>query len=228
MLSLKNGSETLELSQRIKHARQQAGMNQAELGRKIGVTRATISAWEYGKIKNLRNDHLDALSRATGFDATFFISQDAQKHLYGDSQGEQRQGRARPYVTLNRIAERAREDWIEVFEDAEDTETFPRKWLGLSGKDEPALAWLTMPGEAMAPRIPHDSTLVIDKSDTLPREGCIYALDDGAALRVAYLRRLPENTLQLRFNHPEYPDEQRAGATTRILGRVIWYCVSLR
>ena len=54
------------LNQRIKALRQQQGMTLRELSRKTGVTEATISRWETGRIANMRRDKIAVLAEALG------------------------------------------------------------------------------------------------------------------------------------------------------------------
>lgn len=54
------------LNQRIKVLRQRQGMTLRELSKKAGVTEATISRWETGRIANMRRDKIAALAEALG------------------------------------------------------------------------------------------------------------------------------------------------------------------
>ncbi|MEJ2061266.1 MAG: helix-turn-helix transcriptional regulator [Gammaproteobacteria bacterium] len=51
---------------RIKALRERAGMSQAELARRIHVSRPTITQWESRSTKNIREDNLIALAKAFG------------------------------------------------------------------------------------------------------------------------------------------------------------------
>lgn len=59
----------MELHERITEARESAGLSKSELARKLGLSRASVSAWEAGAVKNLKNEHLFTLSRITGYSA---------------------------------------------------------------------------------------------------------------------------------------------------------------
>ena len=213
----------MDLALRVRHARQNAGMSQAELGRRVGVTRATISAWEAGHINNIRNAHLNALSKATGFEPTFFITEGTLEAAQRAATDTSAYPQGRPYLTLARLRESPSQGGVTLDED--DTETVPRKWLGLSRKSNPNYAWLTMPGDAMTRSIPEKSIMVVDQDDTQVRDGKLYALDDGGILRVALLRRLPQSRFEIRYDHPEYPPEQRSSDDATVLGRVIWAAI---
>lgn len=220
-----------DLADRIKFARVNAHLTQSELARQIGVSRASVSAWEQGLIKNLRGDHLNALARATGRDVSFFVSDKGATggtNLALASINEQRSDRRYSYLRLSRYREHQREDGtIGVTCDDTDTMTVPRSWLGFSGSDAPNCAWLTMPGTAMADRIPSEATIVIDCDAVIPQQGYIYAFDDGMVLRVAYLARLPNNRIEIRCHDDSHPAEHRDLADVAILGRAIWYAARL-
>lgn len=52
------------LKERIKSAREDAGLTKAELARRSGVSRSTITQWENGSIKNIEGRHLVKASEA--------------------------------------------------------------------------------------------------------------------------------------------------------------------
>lgn len=57
------------LGERIRYARERAGLDQAGLAKLVGVSKSAVNQWELGKTKNLRLDNLFKLERATGFAA---------------------------------------------------------------------------------------------------------------------------------------------------------------
>jgi transcriptional regulator with XRE-family HTH domain len=63
----------MEVGSRIKRAREQAGMTQAELAEKAGVKQARISLWESGKRQQMSLEHLRSIARALGVSADFLI-----------------------------------------------------------------------------------------------------------------------------------------------------------
>lgn len=64
----------MEMHNRIKEARESAKLSKSELARAMGLSRASISAWETGQVKNLKNEHLFNLSRITGFSARWIAT----------------------------------------------------------------------------------------------------------------------------------------------------------
>lgn len=59
----------MELKDRIRIARESAKLSKSDLARALGISRASVTAWESGGVKNLKNDHLFNLSRITGISA---------------------------------------------------------------------------------------------------------------------------------------------------------------
>lgn len=55
---------TVNTGARIKVLRKDAGMTQEELGRKVGVSKATINKYETGIVVNLRRDVIEKIAKA--------------------------------------------------------------------------------------------------------------------------------------------------------------------
>ena len=59
--------------QRIKRLREARGLSQAELGRRLGVTRAAVQKWENGDTENIENATFVLLCRELGTDPAYLI-----------------------------------------------------------------------------------------------------------------------------------------------------------
>ena len=64
-----------QLGYAIKKAREAAGMEQADLARKIGTSRATIGAYERGAAKFPKPERLQAIAEACGIPITEFLAE---------------------------------------------------------------------------------------------------------------------------------------------------------
>jgi len=62
------------MGERIRYARKQAGLTQAELAKKCGVSKGAVSLWEGGQTLNLKNENLYALAKATGFSDRWIVT----------------------------------------------------------------------------------------------------------------------------------------------------------
>lgn len=69
----------MEMSERITEARESLGLNKSELARRLGVSRATVTAWEVGAVHNLKHEHLFELSKLTGFSARWLATGEGPK-----------------------------------------------------------------------------------------------------------------------------------------------------
>lgn len=54
----------MEINKFIKHRRLELGKTLEEVGKEVGVSKATVQRWESGLIKNMRRDKLMLLSKA--------------------------------------------------------------------------------------------------------------------------------------------------------------------
>ena len=52
-----------EMGKRIKQKREEANMTMEELGKKLGVTKSTISKYERGEISQIKRNHVEELSK---------------------------------------------------------------------------------------------------------------------------------------------------------------------
>lgn len=62
---------TVKLNDRIRQARHEAGMSQADLARAVGTSERNIVRWEGAK-NSPRFEYVAAIARATGQDVSFF------------------------------------------------------------------------------------------------------------------------------------------------------------
>ena len=58
------GDEIMEVKDIIKQRRLELGYSMKELGKRVGVSEATISRWESGDIANMKRDKIKALAQA--------------------------------------------------------------------------------------------------------------------------------------------------------------------
>ena len=62
------------LGQRIRQAREAAGLTQEQLGRSAGVTRSAISQWETGTVDSVEAATLNRAARALGVSIDWLLS----------------------------------------------------------------------------------------------------------------------------------------------------------
>ncbi|BBT39052.1 XRE family transcriptional regulator [Pseudomonas putida] len=83
-------------------------------------------------------------------------------------------------------------------------------------------------GNSMSPVLQDGSSVLVDMSETLVKDGKIYAIDHDGQVRVKTVYRLPGGGIRVRsFNTAEHPDETYTPSDLkehkiRIIGRVFW------
>jgi phage repressor protein C with HTH and peptisase S24 domain len=106
---------------------------------------------------------------------------------------------------------------------------FAKSTLARKGIDPSEAACCFVSGDSMHPVLPDGSTVGINTSDKLIRDGQMYAIDHQGMLRVKYLYRIPGG-IRIKSANPDYEDEvihPTSDSEFRILGRVFWYSVLL-
>lgn len=71
------------LSERIKQLREQAGLSQSELARRLDVTRSSVNAWEMG-LSAPTTQYIVAMTKIFHVSADFLLGLSAQKCLVLD------------------------------------------------------------------------------------------------------------------------------------------------
>ena len=72
------------LSDRIKQLREQAGLSQSELARRLDVTRSSVNAWEMG-LSAPTTQYIVAMTKIFHVSSDFLLGLSAQKCLVLDS-----------------------------------------------------------------------------------------------------------------------------------------------
>lgn len=62
------------IHRRLETARTNAGLSQAELAKRVGVTRSAVNQWESGQTKHVRPENLFAVADATGHSARWIAT----------------------------------------------------------------------------------------------------------------------------------------------------------
>lgn len=90
---------------------------------------------------------------------------------------------------------------------------------------------VTVHGNSMEPVLPDGSTVGVDLSSTMVRDGKMYAVNHDGELRVKTLYRIPGGGIRMRsFNVDEHRDEEYtaqelADKNITVLGKVFWSSV---
>lgn len=232
-------------SERIRQARREQKITQEALGKRIGVSKATISQWESGTTepngKNLVN-----LAKELGvtvewlLDGKVAINTQASKEIEPNASVV---GAFDPWDSSTPLGE----DEIEVpffkevslsagagsFVDIDYNGyklRFARSTLRKAGVAPEAAACVCITGNSMEPVLPDGAVAGVDTASTTIKDGKMYAIEQDGMLRVKLLYRIPSGLRIRSYNRDEYADEDYTGAEAikiKVIGWVFWYSVLL-
>lgn len=236
----------MTIGQRVRRARNHAGLTQAKLAKAVGLRQATISELEKGESRS--SAYLVHIAKACGVSAHWLATGE------GDMLGK---------VTELRPSYRPEKDEVEFFGhldpwdsdtplDPEEVELplfreveiaagtgrtevvenhgaklrFARSTLRRAGVTKEHAACAYVSGDSMEPVLPDGTTVGVNTADTRVVDGKLYVIDHDGLLRVKQLHRLPGGGLRIRsFNQAEFPDEDLGPEwpeRVRIKGKVFW------
>ena len=242
------------VGQKIREARDNAGLKQPELAAKLGWGQSRISNYE----RNVREpglDDLSAIAKVLRIDVADLLPtaqyQAKPPQIY--SLGEEP-------VSFSVDANASRVGGFELWdsktplhadevalpfymevelsagagsevqrEDNGFKLRFAKSTLRKSGVQPEHAACVKITGDSMEPVLPDGSTVGIDTNDKNIKDGKMYAIDHDGMLRVKMLYRLPGGGLRVKsYNSHEYPDETytpEQASTIKVIGKVFWSSV---
>lgn len=229
------------MNERIKARRKELKLSQEALGKRVGVTKATVSQWENG-ITSPAGENMHKLCKALNASSSFLLyGVEEKKKLSSDGsfQGEistwdnstplDKDEVEVPFYTEVNLS--AGNGIIADIENHGPKLRFSKSSLRSQGVEHEAVACVKVSGNSMEPVLPNGSTVGIDTANKTIIDGKMYAINHDGMLRVKLLYNLPGNGLRLRsYNQDEYPDEIYNGDQARVItviGRVFWYSVLL-
>lgn len=206
-----------ELKDRLKTARKNAKMTQAQLAKAVPISQGTISDLESGRNKGTAS--LVKIAQALKVNAHWLATGEGEMNLDG--------------IPISKVELREVEFWSGDTPPDDDEFEVPflknnefvrsltvnlpitkkrklkygRTAAYASGASTDESICTIMPGDSMADRIPNGSMIAIDRSKTDIKDGKIYAFLHNQLFRVKYLHRLPNGGLLIRSHNPQYPDE---------------------
>lgn len=242
------------VGQKIREARDNAGLKQPELAAKLGWGQSRISNYE----RNVREpglDDLSAIAKVLRIDVADLLPttqyQAKPPQIY--SLGEEPVSFS---VDANALRAGGFELWdsktplhadevalpfymeVELSAGAgsevqrEDNGfklRFAKSTLRKSGVQPEHAACVKITGDSMEPVLPDGSTVGIDTNDKNIKDGKMYAIDHDGMLRVKMLYRLPGGGLRVKsYNSHEYPDETytpEQAIAIKVIGKVFWSSV---
>ena len=232
------------LGKRIAQKREQSGLSQSELARRLGLSPQAIQKWE-SEVSVPRGRRLDeiagALSTSVGFLVTGEAAAEAQRKIESNAtmigsiyvwDDDTPLDDDEVYVPFLQEVELSAGSGKTVVEQSHKQKLrFGKLTLRRQGVQPSEAVCVTVSGNSMEPVLPDKSTVGVDQGSTSVVDGKMYAIDHDGQLRVKTLYRLPGGGVRMRsFNRDEHPDEEytaqeMAERNIHIKGRVFWSSV---
>lgn len=239
----------MELKDRLKQARKNAGLTQVELAERAGIKQASVSEIERGLTRT--SGHVIKLAQVCGVDPVWLSDGTGSPEGKYSSQNDNRTATIESnaillgpmdvwdddtpldddevYVPFLKEVELSAGAGITAVQQSHRQKLrFGKATLRRQGVQPSEAVCVTVSGNSMEPVLPHGSTVGVDKGSTSITDGKMYALDHGGQLRVKTLYRLPGGGIRMRsFNRDEHPDEEYTPQEMlqkeiAVLGKVFW------
>lgn len=208
---------------RIRNKRNELGLNQTELSKRVGVSKVAVSQWENGDTSP-KGENLLKLARSLGVSPEWLISGKVSPDQPRLPDGidyvpvtvwdhisdlDPDQHVVVPRVRVKFAAGLGREVSFEP--DLHDRgNAYRLDWIRSKGLDPKRLIVVTIDGESMAPTLPNGSAMTADtRHDNIESviNGKVYAIRYGNELRVKRLSRRYDGALIIDSDNPAYPRE---------------------
>ncbi len=235
------------IGDRIKEARQRAGMTQPELAKACKwASQGRVSNYERG-LREPKSGDVALLAKALGVSEGWLWTGEEPASNVTDLKPRQAVQSDELEMLDTELIEgneplRPDEVMLPVFREVEFAagdgctqvienhgaqERFSLPRLSRAGVQPENAALAVAKGDSMMPVIYDGATLGIDKGTRGIQDGKIYALDHGGMLRVKRLYRMPLGRMRVvSDNATEYPEETYTLAdpeAPRVIGRVFWW-----
>ncbi|CAG9417851.1 MULTISPECIES: XRE family transcriptional regulator [Providencia] len=223
----------MSIAKRLLDARIKAGMSQADLAEKVGVSQQSIQKIEAGQTNSPRR--IADIAKAVNVSAQWlqFGTHDGNglKTEFEVKEWEEIPSHGNvefvdiPVLDIELAAGSGSS--AELIELEEYTYPFRRDELRKYGVSASNARIVKIVGNSLYPVLNGGDLVAVDITKRDIKDGDLYAIRDGVLLRVKILIYRPDGGLIIRsFNRDEYPDEQlpRSEAVTRVhvIGRVFW------
>lgn len=220
------------LAERLKIAREKAGLSQAQLGEVIGLSQQSVAKIENGDTQQPRK--IKEIAKALGVTQTWLQLGIEENGSLADFVVEELEETtidpsvfaSIPVLDIELSAGNGCE--AEVIESVVDTFPLRRIDLRKAGVAASNARIVKIWGNSLLPVLNNGDHVAVDISQSKPiRDGNLYALRDGVLLRVKVMINQPDGGVLLRsFNKDEYPDEiltlDERRARIHVIGRVFW------
>ncbi|NJA85950.1 helix-turn-helix transcriptional regulator [Escherichia coli] len=220
------------LAERLKSERKKAGMSQAQLAEKIGLSQQSVAKIENGETQQPRK--IKEIAKVLGVSQKWLQLGIEDNASFPDLVVKEAESTALdpdifaniPVLDVELSAGNG--CLAEIVESTVDWFPLRRIDLRKAGVCVSNAKIVKIWGNSLLPVLNNGDFVAVDVSQTVPiRDGDLYAIRDGVLLRVKILINLPDGGLILRsFNKDEYPDEiltfEDRRSRIHVIGRVFW------
>lgn len=231
------------IGSRLRVLRKKKKLTQAQLGKLVDVSGATVSQWESDDFepngKNMLKlvDALDTTAEWLLFGLTISLDKKPTQSAtyvgtvdaWDDSTPLGEDEVELPFYTEVQLA--AGNGIIAVNENRGPKLRFSKATLRNQKVDPLAAVCVKVAGNSMEPVLPNGTTVGIDTATKNIIDGKMYAINHDGMLRIKLLYKLPGNGIRVRsYNQDEYPDEIYPGDQAKVIsviGKIFWYSVLL-
>lgn len=220
------------LASRIVDARKQLDISKAELARRVGVTRATVTMWESGQIESLRDDNLLQLAELLNLNPRWLNSGKGERQAAAAATPVNATDEpAASYTFVTRVhgpllsAGGGLVSWEH--EEIGRSHAFRRDWLARKGLVAKDCRIVSVEGDSMSPFLLSGDVVLVHITDQAIRNGEVYALTIGDELRVKRLVQRADGSVEMHSDNPapQYAMELIAAdqmERLKVIGRVVW------
>ena len=230
------------IGQRIAARRKEVGFSQTDLANRLGISPQSVQQWEREGGTEPRPKRIQEIATALRCDAHWLmyggLLENVDKKFDTDgrlipieawdsSTPLDPDGVELPLFREVELSAGSGSTFVE--ENSGCKLRFARSTLSKKNINPIDAACCFVSGDSMHPVLPDGSTVGINTSDKVIRDGQMYAIDHSGMLRVKYLYRVPGG-IKIKSANPDYDDEiihPTSESEFRILGRVFWYSVLL-
>jgi len=218
--------------------------NQAELATRVGISRASVSAWLTGDTQTIEGPNLLKAADALGVDPQWLATGEGQRLeepragygmapiLAWEYEGDLPPG---DYIQIPRFAislsagegdeQRNMGFQLHIEFNRAETLAFRTDWIRKMRLNPSKLVSMRVVGDSMEERLHDGDAVVIDTAQIEVLDGKVYALWYDGGERVKRLYRMPGGGLMIRSdNEDKYPPlklSAQEAESVRIIGRVV-------
>lgn len=211
------------LAERLRAALEASGINQSELGRRIGVTRGAVSFWLTSQTASLTGENLVKVASTLGISPAWLAT---GRGKMKPSAGSDLSLEGNPnYPTIRRVMIKLSDDGMtyEMQErDHDGPVIFALKWYEWRAFNPELLLAISMPDASMEPGIYAEDVLVVNTADMAPRDGDVFALNLEGTVAVRRLFKQEGQWIAASDNPDKRLYRDRLiGSESGVIGKVV-------